>query len=895
MNNEARKPFAVFTSAALCVSLLLSPSASIVSAEEAAVKLTFPDISAQHWARSHVAKLAASGIVKGYTTGQYMPGNLVTQQEAVVMAIRMLGLEDEALADQRAVVLGFEVDSFFRPYVVKALESRILNLAEETEAAVQGGTAWGKRPASREWVAKMVVRAVGDTPLSTGKPLTFSDAAEVSAQAAPFVGKSQELGLVTGFTDSTFKPKETVTRAQIATILSRADQYIPNDAQRDVSGIVTGRAGATLQLRTASGEVVTFGLQTETLVFDEEGKALALAEVTDLKSIRVIHKNRQAYYIEVSNQAVTAESIDGEVTAVDMTGMTISVETAAGGLQNYKLAANATVMNAQGSGISLSQVTEGSEVRLQRLQGAAEISSVTVVEAAYNATGTAVAEAINTQERTVSFRGANGSVVTYPVDANAKLSVKGEAPATLGGLQLGDTFAYEIKDSVLVSIDITAQKYVSVSGELFNHTDDSVTILVSGTELKAYFLDKNADIVIDGLSDPVMSDLQKGDSIQLKLSGSTNRAQSIAVTNRSVTALRNVTILVFDKENNYLTIRDDKGKTQFFSISGRTQLMLDGSVLSKELYSLYLAKDRKVSLLVSSDQLIRLDIVTKLSGTVTGVNATTRTITLKGKDNVTATVPYVFAPYIEVPRQASASLSDITAGARVHLSLGAQSDAATTIQVDRSFVFTVTSVNVAAKTIFAKDSTGAAVSLQLDANTKVQTKDKQNMELATLSAGQLIVANYTGRTITSIEEATTIRGKVTSVDTVGGKLVVTDFTNNARNYDLSSGVAVVSGSTVSSSASSLRLNDRIQLIVDAQGKLHIQVAHGTVRKFSSYDATNHEISFKIAALADQGKYVIDANAYVHTASGGLLVLSRLKEHDALTVYVLDGKVIELIQ
>lgn len=896
MNYKVRKPFAVLTSAALASSLLFGAGAPSASAEDALLKLTFPDVVTSHWARGNIAKLAAVGVIRGYTTGDFRPSQAVTQQEAIVMMLRMMGYYDDELPAADNVAIGFEVDSFFTKFVVKAIEERIIHLGEETAAASSGDIPWGKREATREWIAKLIVRALGQQPATGG--IAFADASQISPDAAGYVAKAAELGLVQGITENGqtyYKPRKAVTRAEIVTFLSRADQYIADDAAKYTSGFVASRTATSLQLQTTGGGSASYGLNAETLVFDESGEALTLEDLTTMSAVRVIHSGGQAYYIERTDETIQLETIEGELAALDIAAGTLVLRKADGSLEPYTLAPNASVTNASGAGTSLSQLTEGSELRLQRARGTEAVTAIVLVEAAFNAEGTAVAQAVNATAGTVTFTDASGSVVTYPLAEDAVLTVKGQPlGGGLAGLQIGDTFEYTIKDSRIVELDITVQRFVTATGEFQGYAGNTITIMENSTTPKAYLFARNVAVKIEGLTNTGIEDLQVGDLVQLRISGATNQVDQITVTNRNVTQLKNVTIVQF-AAGDYLTVRDEKGKAHLFYVTNRSALVLDGERLSEQLYSTYLAAGRKVSISVSADQLVRLDIITKASGTVTALNTTARTITLRTADDASMTLPYASFVAVEVPLQTSASFADITVGAKVHLSMGIGSDTVNTIQVEKSFVYTFTSATSAPRTVYAKTAQGGTVSLTLDSEARVLDKNGQSIAPTALTAGKPIVVNYVGRKIVSVQEPAAVLGKVSTLDVTGGKLAVTDFNNNVRQYNLSGGIQVQEGTNVSTSASALQLNDRVMVVADAQGKPYLFVAQAEVRKFSSYDAAKNEISFKIAKLTDQGKYTLEPDAYVHTSAGGLLALNRLKENDQVTIYLLNGKIIELVQ
>lgn len=896
MNEHYRKPFAVITSAALGVSMLFGTGAGTASAEEL-LKLTFPDVASTHWAKSHVAKLASVGVIKGYTTGDFRPSNNVTQQEAIVMVIRMIGLEEEALARTADAVTGLGEDQFFSKYVVKAIEEGIINLTEETTAAASGTQPWGQRPATREWLAKLVVRALDESPSSTSA-MSFADRTEISADAVGYVNRSQELELVNGIVENGttyFRPKGAVTRAQIATILSRADKYIPDDPAKYTSGYVASRSGTTLTLQSASGTTTSYTLNTETLVFDEEGAALSLASLTEMTSVRVIHQDGQAYYIEVSSNAAQVETIEGDLVALDTTNMSLVLTLSNGNNVHFSLAPNVAVTNAQGVGSSLTQLTEGSKLRLQRVQGTEVITSLKVLEEAFNDSGTAgVARLIDTTGMKLTFTNDGGNIVTYSVAPNVSLKLKGEPISSLAMLQEGDTFAYEIRDSLVTSIDITIQKYMVEEGEFQGTANSTITILNNGKP-EAFLLQKDVSVDIPGMGSASTSDLRTGDLVQLRISGATNQVDKITVTNRNIQVLESVTIgsLGNNFSKNYLLVTDNSGKPYLFTVTDRSRFLLDGTVMHDSLYNLYVKEGRKVNLQVTGDELVRLEVLTKISGTITDIDTSLRTITVRRADNSTITMPYLYGAFLVIPRQSSTSFSELTVGSKVELALDQDLTTVTSIRVEKSFVVTLTGVTPNSRTITILDANGVSSSISVDSSASVKNRGGQTVAVSALTPGTPIILNYVGANIVSVQEASVTHGKVTTLDVTGGRLGITDTNNNVRSFDLNGGITIQNGTNVSTNASSLKLNDRVQLIMDAQGKPYLRVAQMEIRRFSSYNASTNEMTLKIVRVGEQSKFPVDPNVIVRTKSGETMTLSRLKDNDQLTVYLIGGKIVEI--
>ena len=119
----------------------------------------FSDIKVGYWAEKHVYKLAYQGILLG-NNGLFRPGDAVTQQEAVTMAIRFMNQEGQLNTDTAAALpTNMEVGNYFKPYVALALQLGLIDKTEESTVDVSK-TSWGQKPASREWITKLLIRSL---------------------------------------------------------------------------------------------------------------------------------------------------------------------------------------------------------------------------------------------------------------------------------------------------------------------------------------------------------------------------------------------------------------------------------------------------------------------------------------------------------------------------------------------------------------------------------------------------------------------------------------------------------------------------------------------------------------------------------------------------------------
>jgi hypothetical protein len=212
------------------------------------VQLNFEDSQDAPWAKGYIGKMQSKNVIKGYDDGTFRPNAPVKRIEAIVMAVRLMGLEDEAEEKSSETSLHFkdanQIPAWGRGHVVVALEQ---GLFDSTEDKIQPN-----KPASRLWVVNLLVRALDleDEALSQMTEIPdFKDVKEIPAGSVGHVNVAIEHGLITGYGDNTFKPNKSVTRGEMAAFLDRT-----NDGLLEQSGAITLQGTITT---ISFGETVT--------------------------------------------------------------------------------------------------------------------------------------------------------------------------------------------------------------------------------------------------------------------------------------------------------------------------------------------------------------------------------------------------------------------------------------------------------------------------------------------------------------------------------------------------------------------------------------------------------------------------------------------------------------
>lgn len=247
------------------------------------VILEFDDAEEAQWALEYIGKMKAKNVIAGYPDGTFQPNKPVKRVEAIVMAVRLMGLEEEAKAKSPEIQLHFkdakQINNQYawaKGYIAVALENGLFDASEDK---IQPD-----KPASRIWVSSLLVRALGlqqEALEQMTEVPDFKDAHEIPAGAIGYVNVAVEQGIVSGYPDETFKPNKSVTRAEMAALLDRTDDgLLENEGALLVSGKVTaisfdedsvtgdvyGATDGSVTVETFNGESFTYLISSDLLV-----------------------------------------------------------------------------------------------------------------------------------------------------------------------------------------------------------------------------------------------------------------------------------------------------------------------------------------------------------------------------------------------------------------------------------------------------------------------------------------------------------------------------------------------------------------------------------------------------------------------------------------------------
>ncbi len=248
---------------------MLAASASFVSSAQ----VTFTDVDG-HWAENYITYLVEKDVLNGYkqNDGTYMfkPEDTVTRAEFIKMLDETFGLVETANISGK--YKDVEKDDWFYEYFAKAVAQGYIHN--------YGDNATPNGSLSREEATSLLVRYLDlpdDEKVST---TTFADYGKISSYYKQDVLKAAKASLINGYKEDdgtyTFRPQNTLTRAEALTILYRAagvifteDRSSTDTAAFDNNAVIK-KGGIVLTNQTLDGRVIiSEGADSGTVFFKQ--------------------------------------------------------------------------------------------------------------------------------------------------------------------------------------------------------------------------------------------------------------------------------------------------------------------------------------------------------------------------------------------------------------------------------------------------------------------------------------------------------------------------------------------------------------------------------------------------------------------------------------------------
>ena len=176
----------------------------------------------EHWGAYSAGMLGAEGIIVGEEIGghfYFYPNKVLTRIDFIILTNSIMGIKTkDSLAGNPFADSG--VPSYMLRQAIAAYENGIIS-------GTKNGNALYLNPyekLTRVEAVKILDNALKLAHPAT-EPLSFFDAASIPAWAEQAVKNMEAYGIVKGYSDNTFRPYETITKAQAAELLYQTFKY----------------------------------------------------------------------------------------------------------------------------------------------------------------------------------------------------------------------------------------------------------------------------------------------------------------------------------------------------------------------------------------------------------------------------------------------------------------------------------------------------------------------------------------------------------------------------------------------------------------------------------------------------------------------------------------------
>ncbi len=168
-----------------------------------------------HWGESAVETLASAGLLSGHGDGTFAPDSNVTRAEYIQMAMNLLRLET---TPYKGIYKDVSASDWYADTIQAAYEVGMI-----PPALTVGGTIKPNQVITREEAATIMLKVAesrGETP-ETKDMHAFADNCRITAWAKDGVYSAAAFGIIEGYPDGTFGPKNGMTRAEAAAVMYR--------------------------------------------------------------------------------------------------------------------------------------------------------------------------------------------------------------------------------------------------------------------------------------------------------------------------------------------------------------------------------------------------------------------------------------------------------------------------------------------------------------------------------------------------------------------------------------------------------------------------------------------------------------------------------------------------
>ena len=181
-----------------------------------AVEHPFKDITADHWANEYITEMYKSSIIAGKTADSFVPDEKINRQDFVKLIVSALKMET---VNKESIFSDVEKGGYYEPFIMTAVENGIINGISESEFGMSNNI-------KREDAALIISRIAEGKVTASEDVIEFADGNDIASYAQSAVDFCAGCSIFKGDTENRFNPKNGLSRAEAAVIISRLMERI---------------------------------------------------------------------------------------------------------------------------------------------------------------------------------------------------------------------------------------------------------------------------------------------------------------------------------------------------------------------------------------------------------------------------------------------------------------------------------------------------------------------------------------------------------------------------------------------------------------------------------------------------------------------------------------------
>lgn len=567
----------------LSLTLLLSTMATAVFATG------FSDVDGDQtvsWAVESIQSMADAGYIKGYEDGTFRPYRSISKIECLLLMARILGAEESTYADMAAnakALYSQTVSKYNTTYVNELCYLLYHGILSESDLTVYASSANANTELLRYQAAILMSKLLGantDAKNYTVSNATYPDDAQIPSTAKNYVEYVTAEGIMNGMasTDGSatvFSPNTSLTRAQMATLLSRMISKI--DKSRN-SGTITD---LNLNGNSITVNSTAYSISEDAVVY-YDGEKVDLKELEEEDTVNLVCINGRIQTIEVvldEDADPTVEPEDTTLYAVismltDSAGnkkITLADTEDADNTATYSVASNCRI-TVEDTKATFENLKKNDFVKVTINNG--KIIALNVTDKDFTVEGELEGIEYDDDNHVyITVTDEDDETLTYVVANKGATVERDKKNSEYRALSVGDSVKLVIKNGKVTKVIATSstQSFTGILKEIHITADPYITVTIDGKDYE-YAFRSNATFTISG-AEATIYDLRRNITVNGILDG--KQILSLSASSVSTNEKGEFSGIITGLNNSYkvINIEDEDGNILSVYYSSKTTFL----------------------------------------------------------------------------------------------------------------------------------------------------------------------------------------------------------------------------------------------------------------------------------------------------------------------------------